>query len=109
MDDSQATLVHDIGGGESARIDIIWRVEKGKIVKFSINMSILGELETEEVYRIDTAHGVMHEHKFWQSEKAKKIIETDYNKVFNDKRKEVSENYLKWCILFKKKKSESYG
>ena len=105
---SQTTTLKDIGGGETARVDIYWKSEKGKILEFSINLSILNETESSDVYRIDTAHGSLHEHKFWKTEKPEKI-NLDYTEAFREKIDKVLENYMKWCILFKKNKSENYG
>ena len=108
MNAFRTTTLKDIGGGETARIDIYWKSEKGRIMQFSINLCILKETENRDVYRIDTEHGSLHEHRFWGSEKPKKI-EEDYTKAFREKRDEVLENYLEWCILFKINKGENDG
>ncbi|MEK6837489.1 MAG: hypothetical protein AABX69_02455 [Nanoarchaeota archaeon] len=46
-------------------LDIRIEVEKGEVLNFSINYRILVNNEWCQVYRIDTAHGYLHEQRYW--------------------------------------------
>ncbi len=51
-----------------ARIDVWFRVSKGKVTQFSVNLSYETEDASWDVYRCDSAHGYIHCHKFWISD-----------------------------------------
>lgn len=89
-------------------MDFKWTTEKKKIVAFSINVSILEDENSTDVYRIDTSHGYMHEHRFWKSLKPE-MIDMNYNRAFIEKKNEVIKNYARWIMLFKKARGEEYG
>ena len=88
------------------RIDVRFRTERGRVIDFSINVSVIEGDRRRDVYRVDTAHGHLHEQRFWRSPKPESIESQypDYNTAFNEKRKEVMENLERWVKLFKKKK-----
>lgn len=92
---------------DDARVDFRFIIEKHRIVHFSINVSIITERRNNiDVYRVDTAHGCLHEQKFWISSKPKyleKKQKENYSTIFNQKRKEVLENYIRWVKLYKSK------
>ena len=87
---------------DDVRIDFRWKIKKGKITYFAINLSLLEDHKRHDVYRVDTAHGHLHEQRFWQSPKPRKLGETDYNTAFVIKKKEILENFERWIKLFKR-------
>jgi hypothetical protein len=101
MGENSYTLIRDIPTGEVVRLDFRWVKEKNAIRDFSINVSMLGGETKIDIYRIDTNHGYLHEHKFWRSNKPEKL-DINYTKAFIEKKKEVFDNYKKWVLLFKK-------
>lgn len=46
-------------------LDVIFFTKKGKTVKFSINYRADINGKWWEVYRVDTAHGYLHEQRYW--------------------------------------------
>lgn len=101
MTEESYTLIRDIPTGDVIRLDFNWIKEKNVIVDFSINVSMLEEETKIDIYRIDTSHGYLHEHKFWKSNKPERL-DIDYTKALIDKKKEVLDSYKKWVLLFKK-------
>jgi len=96
-----------VDSDNQARIDIRFKIEKGKILFFSINLSLLAENKVVDVYRCDTAHGYPHEQKFWRSFKPIKIKNgNDYKKIFHEKYDEVKKNYKKYIKWFKDAKEK---
>ena len=91
-------LIH-IDTDENARINVWFDIEKGKVVNFSINLVWIKNEETYDVYRVDTCHGFLHEQKFWISNE-KIRLDMDWHYAFNEKFKDVKENYVKWIKLF---------
>lgn len=87
--------------GDVVRFDFRWMLEKGKITDFAINVALVEGERTEDVYRVDTKHGYLHEQRFWMSPKPKKLDLVNYNVAFKSKKEEVFENCEKWIKLFK--------
>ena len=108
MAESSYTLIRDTKSGEMARIDFKWKIEKRRIRHFSINLSILEEERSVDVYRVDTEHGFVHEHRLWKTKEPERL-NMDYNKAFIEKKNEVLQNYERWILLFKNKQGENYG
>ena len=102
------TLIRDTSDGDIARIDFMWSMERGEITEFSINVSLLEGDRATDVYRVDTKHGYLHEHRFWRSPKPEEI-NMDYKKAFTEKKEETLKNYRKWVTLFKQNRDEIYG
>lgn len=94
---------------DDARIDFRWKARKGRITFFAINLSLLEEHKRQDVYRVDAAHGYLHEQRFWRSPKPIRLEEMNYNTAFTEKKKEVLENFERWIALFKKTRGDSYG
>lgn len=46
-------------------LDIRIEVGKGEVLGFSINYRILVDDDWCQVYRVDTAHGYLHEQRYW--------------------------------------------
>lgn len=72
-----------------ARIDVMMGIEKGKVVKMSINLALLENDKKHDVVRWDTAHGYLHKHEFWKGEKSQKVetnkpLEEIFIEVYND-------------------------
>jgi len=108
MQRNSYTLIKSVSEGEVAKIDVSWSMERNMITDFSINVSVLKEDSSFDVYRVDTKHGYLHEHRFWQSLKPKKL-DMGYNEAFTEKKKEIMKNYKKWILLFKENSSGFYG
>lgn len=75
--------------------------DKNKIVFFCINLVLLKDDKTFDVYRVDNAHGFVHEQRFWKSPKKIKL-NMDCKAAIKEKRDEIIENRKKWAILYKK-------
>ena len=103
MSEESYTLIRDIESGDIVRLDFRWVINKGTVTDFTINVSFIEGENIVEVYRVDTKHGYAHEHRFWKQQEPKRL-DTNYNKVFIDKKAEVLENYHKWILLFKQKR-----
>ncbi len=103
MPEESYTLIRDIEGGDVVRLDFRWVMSKNKITDFTINVSMIEGEDIVEVYRIDTKHGYVHEHRFWKQQRPKRL-DVNYNKVFIEKKAEVLENYHRWILLFKQKR-----
>lgn len=72
-----------------ARIDVMMGIDKGKIVRMSINLALLEDDKKYDVVRWDTAHGYLHKHEFWRSEKSEKVetnkpLDEIFRKVYGD-------------------------
>ncbi|MCX6767565.1 MAG: hypothetical protein NTY90_02425 [Candidatus Micrarchaeota archaeon] len=97
---------------EGVRIDYLFAVEGGKITKFSINLSVLAGGEARDVYRVDTAHGRLHEQRFWRTGEPLWLEETgktDYTAAFLSFKKHVGKNWLQWTELSRITGDESWG
>ncbi|HUB92605.1 MAG TPA: hypothetical protein VL945_01450 [Candidatus Saccharimonadales bacterium] len=105
MSEESYVLIRGMGDGQSIRLDFKRTMQKGRIMDFSINLCLIEEERNTEIYRIDTEHGYIHEHKFWKSKEPTKINQ-GYNECFIQKEKEIMENYKRWTMLFKKKRME---
>ena len=100
---------HFITIDENIRIDIRFKREKKEIKDFAINVSLMNEDLAEDVYRVDTKHGHLHEQKFWVSEKPMDL-ESDYSsytKAFLVKKEEVRNNYKKWVKNYENAKRKN--
>ncbi len=89
---------------EDVRVDYRFVKEGGEVVYFSINVSIVGKEDPEDVYRVDTAHGYLHEQRFWRSNEPTPIPEerfASYSHAFLYYRKEVARNFITWSELYK--------
>lgn len=89
---------------EKARIS--FQKEKGKIVKFTIQLETLVDKKVVPIARYDVAHGIAHQHIFNPdgTQKIKKLKFTTYNEAFT-----YAYNYVKlhWKTLvdnYKRKK-----
>src|SRR5438445_8854055 len=101
MGEESYTLIRDIPSGEVVRLDFKWATKKKIILDFSINVSMIEDENMIEIYRIDTNHGYLHEHRFWKTNKPTRL-NIGYNQAFIEKKKEVLNNYKRWVLLFKK-------
>lgn len=103
---------HWVATHADVRVDYRVVKENGDVVHFSINVSIIGEEHPEDVYRVDTAHGYLHEQRFWQSPEPIPIPEerfTSYSHAFLYHRKEVACNFVRWAELYRARMSEKGG
>lgn len=94
------TEINDLPSGDVVRLDFRWIIEKRRIKDFAINVSLLEDDKADDVFRVDTKHGYLHEQRFWRTPKPV-ALDMDYNTAFVEKKKEVLENYERWVKLFK--------
>ncbi len=94
------TEIKDLPEGDVARLDFRWATKRGKVVDFAINISLLEDYKSADVFRADTKHGYLHEQRFWISPKPR-ALDMNYNFAFVEKKKGVFENYERWIKLFK--------
>lgn len=98
--EKHSTLVFD-----SVRIDIKQVVGGKKIKDFAINVSLLAD-ERRDVFRVDTAHGYLHQQRFWVSDKPEKLQDKrkkDYKGDFGSWKDKVLKNYEEYVRLYKHK------
>lgn len=103
MYEEKYSLIEDAKGGGIVRVDVRWKALNGIIMDFSINISLMETDKISEVYRIDTKHGHLHEHRFWRAEDPVKL-EGDFNTVFIQKKDEAIGNCIEWAWLLKKRR-----
>lgn len=92
---------------DDIRVDIRFITEKGTVLYFAINVSLCTAEGPVDVYRADTAHGYLHEQRFWLSPKPRRLDMPDmpdYNIAFVKLRDEVLENFERWVRLFEEKR-----
>lgn len=93
--------VEDLPDGDAVRIDVRWKIEKGKVKDFAINVTLLENDKASDVFRVDTKHGYLHEQKFWRSPKTIPLDYQNYNIAFIEKKDEVFKRYKRWVELYK--------
>lgn len=90
------------------RIDTRIILDKKIVKHFAINVAIVRENgDTEDVFRVDTAHKGLHKMKFWISpepEYIEKSRKGNYTNDFNEWLKVVDENFRTWVKTYKQKK-----
>jgi len=101
---THVTEIRELPTGDVVRIDFRFVAEKGKIKDFAINVALVKDEKTEDVYRVDTKHKYLHEQRFWISPEPKELDYVNYNVAFKDKKEEVLKNYEKWVKCFKAKR-----
>lgn len=92
-----------------ARIDVVLKKEKGKVVGFSLNLSVIREGERHDVVRWDTAHGFLHKHEFWRTKRAVKEeryeftpLDVAFRHVYDDLKSNWKEYVKRWERWMKK-------
>lgn len=95
-------------------LDVRIEVEKGEVLNFSINYRILADEEWCQVYRIDTAHGYLHEQRYWISTESIRLEPKE--KAFTTKKEllnhcidGVKHNYWLYKKLYLDKLRGGYG
>jgi len=87
-----------------ARVDVALIIERGKVVAFSLNLSIEGDGEKRDVVRWDTAHGYLHKHEFWRTTKTikeKYFEKISLDKMFVEVYNDLLKNWEKYVKKFK--------
>jgi hypothetical protein len=90
--------------GDTVYVDYRIVTERGKVIDFAINVTLAGNGCREDVYRVDTKHGRLHEQRFWISPELADLEAGDYGAAFLEKRTEVLKRCLRWAKLFKESK-----
>ena len=86
-------------------IDVRIEVEKGDVLNFAINYRVLINGKWRQVYRIDTAHGYLHEQRYWINIesiqlRAKEKLFATRKKLLNHCIDEVKQNYRSYKKLY---------
>ena len=89
-------------------IDVRIEVEKGKVLSFSVNYRILVNGKWHQVYRVDTAHGYLHEQRYWISAesiqlRAKEKLFATRKELLNHYIDEIKQNYRLYKKLYLEK------
>lgn len=100
--EKHARLVFDDG----VRIDIKQVIEGSKVKYFAINVSLIVGDTRHDVFRVDTAHGYLHQQRFWISDKPEKLQsekKKDYKGDLGNWKDKVIKNYKEYVELYRKK------
>lgn len=99
-----------IFGHGNIRIDATVTTEKGRMVGFSVNLSVLVGEERIDVARWDTSHGFLHRHEFWRTHRCIRErryegmpLEIVLDKVRDDIKRNMK-RYIKKVLEHKKKR-----
>lgn len=84
-------------------LDVKLQVEKNKVEGFALNYHTKIEDSFFEIYRVDTAHGYLHEQRYWLTPEPIPIptLGKDFKELFNfylDQIKENFERYRKYYM-----------
>lgn len=89
-------------------LDVELEIDKDKVVGFALNYRTKTEESFYEVYRVDTAHGYLHEQKYWISPDPIPIMgfvgDLNYNATFYVL--EIKKNFEKYKKYFLQKRGE---
>ncbi|MBU0530397.1 MAG: hypothetical protein ABIH52_03725 [Candidatus Aenigmatarchaeota archaeon] len=78
-------------------LDVKLEVESTEIKEFALNMRCKMGNKWYEVYRVDTAHGYLHEQKYWISEKPIPIVrETSLRHIFEYYMEQIKNNFERY-------------
>lgn len=79
-------------------LDVKLKVERKKVVDFSLNYRAKIEENFFEVYRVDTAHGLLHEQRFWLTPEPIPIpsMERNLNYLFNFYLDQIKNNFKRY-------------
>ena len=87
-------------------MDVKLKIEKNELVEFSLNYRTQIGNNYHEVYRVDTAHGYLHEQKYWISPKPIPLHtfanDLNYNVTFYAS--EIKKNFERYKEYFLQKK-----
>ncbi|MFH1369782.1 MAG: hypothetical protein ABII09_00605 [Planctomycetota bacterium] len=98
--------VLDGPSGETVQVDYRIATDRGRIIDFAINVTLLENGRRVDVYRVDTKHGHLHEQRFWMSPKPVRLDYGDYETAFAAKRTEVMEKCARWARLLRESKTK---
>ncbi len=79
-----------------ARIDVVLIIDLGRVIGFSLNLSVEAEGEKHDIVRWDTAHGYLHKHEFWETTKTikeSKYENTPLDIVFREQYEDLRKNW----------------
>ncbi len=79
-------------------LDVKLEVENNKVQSFSLNYRTKISQSFFEVYRVDTAHGFLHEQRYWLTPEPIPIPATgkDLNAVFNFYLEQIKQNFERY-------------
>lgn len=78
-------------------MDVKLRIEKNNVVEFSLNYRTMIDGRYYEVYRVDTAHGYLHEQKCWVSPEPIPLhLHNDLNYIFDFYFDHIKENFERY-------------
>jgi len=82
------------------RLDVKIKITDDKVKGFVLNYRTLIKGKFRQIYRVDTAHGYLHEQRFWLSPKPVKIKRGDLDKVLNELKERLSLDYWRYKKLY---------
>jgi hypothetical protein len=92
-------------------IKVKLHISKGEVAKFAINLEAFAGGDIAVVYRVDLAHGRLHEHRNWRID-ADRIVErpdligASMGDIVVSVLDEVKANYERWRELYMKRRRE---
>ncbi|MBU2099803.1 hypothetical protein KKG83_01100 [Candidatus Micrarchaeota archaeon] len=87
---------------DSDFLDVKLKVEKNIVVDFSLNYRAKICESFFEIYRVDTAHGFLHEQRFWITPEPIPVpsMERNLNYIFNFYLNQIKENFKRYKSYF---------
>ena len=79
-------------------LDVKLEIERNKVKGFSLNYRTkIGE-SFFEIYRVDTAHGFLHEQRYWLTPEPISVptMGKDLNDIFNFYLSQIKENFVRY-------------
>ncbi len=91
---------------EGSTLDVEIDIENKSIVGFVLNLRFrIGE-KWHEVYRVDTAHGYLHEQRFWISHEPIPLIQDgSFDQIFEFYMNLIKKDFERFKSYYLKKKS----
>ena len=88
-------------------IDVTLKIEKSVLLDFALNYRARIDSKWYEIYRVDTAHGYLHEQRYWISPKPIKLSEGELMNVVFDRYYELlKENFERFRGYYVKNMEE---
>lgn len=89
---------------EGTMLDVTIEIEGGAIKGFALNLRCKIEDRWHQVYRVDTAHGYLHEQRFWISPEPLPITQQGpLQCVFESYMEQIRENFEQYRKYYMEK------
>ncbi len=91
--------------GIEGRIDVWFKISKGNVIGFAVNLSYPKGEKSYNVYRYDTSHGYAHREKLWEKGNGEeKIRGKEYSDILNQAIDDIKENWRRYIQYYKRAK-----